>query len=125
MMGSNNIPEPHPCTYDWNQSILSIEKALNQSAVEQWDDLDGAILELFQLIPDGSPRLYYQARELEVICPPSKLEELHKDGVIDRSSEVIAWLDDRSQTGDPTRKRQLSGWLTRSDLYKALRERVC
>ncbi|KAL6413264.1 hypothetical protein AUP68_02771 [Ilyonectria robusta] len=121
MMCSNNTPEPHPCPYDWNQSMLSVETAVNQSAVEQWGGLDGTILELFQLIPEGSPRSHYQARELEIICPLSKLQELQKDGVTGRSSEIIAWLDDRSQAGDSTCKRKLSGWLTRSDLYKALR----
>ncbi|KAH8734456.1 hypothetical protein BGZ61DRAFT_527800 [Ilyonectria robusta] len=120
-MGLDNKPEPHPCTYDWNQPMLGVETAVNQSAVEQWDDLDGTILELFQLIPDGSPRLHYQARELEVICPPSKLQELRQVGVTGRSSEIIAWLDDRSQARNSTCKRKLSGWLTRSDLYKALR----
>lgn len=104
--------------------MLGVETAVNQSAVEQWDDLDGTILELFQLIPDGSPRLHYQARELEVICPPSKLQELRQVGVTGRSSEIIAWLDDRSQARNSTCKRKLSGWLTRSDLYKALRAKV-
>lgn len=112
----------HPISYNWNQSIISAEGAVNESVMSQWEDeLDGTILQIFQLIPEGSPRLYYQAKELEVICPPHTLQELH-EGVIDLSCQVIAWLDDRSRSGA---LREGGGWLTRANLYTALRAKVC
>ncbi|KAH7155824.1 hypothetical protein B0J13DRAFT_604747 [Dactylonectria estremocensis] len=117
-MSSNQFSGPHPGGYNWHQPILSAESAVNESVMSQWEDeLDGTILQIFQLIPEGSPRLYYQAKELEVICPPHVLQEL-KEGGMDFSSHLIAWLDERSRSG-VTRKG--GGWLTRADLYAALR----
>ncbi|KAM5371197.1 hypothetical protein ACJZ2D_008117 [Fusarium nematophilum] len=116
-MDSTQTPGLYLSDYDWNRPLLSAE-AVNRSAVEVWGEkLDGTPLELFQHIPDGSPRLYYQARELEAICSPRALHDLRR-GVMQTPHEPIAWLDDRSQTGET---REAGGWLTHASLYRALR----
>ncbi|KAJ3549746.1 hypothetical protein NM208_g326 [Fusarium decemcellulare] len=116
-MTSSQVPGLHLGDYDWHQRRISPE-SLNRPAIEVWgEELDGTPLEVFLRIPDGSPREYYQAREIEFICPLQTLREL-RQGAGQSLHEPVAWLDDRAQTGQP---RMAASWLTQASLYEALR----
>ncbi|KAH7202851.1 hypothetical protein BKA60DRAFT_641343 [Fusarium oxysporum] len=116
-MASSQTPGLYPGDYDWNQPLISAA-AVNQPAVEVWgEELEGDLLELFLRIPPGSPRHYYQARAIEAICPANTLGELGQ-GVINTFPKPIAWLDDRSRTGQ---RREAGGWLAQAALYEALK----
>lgn len=119
-MASSQAPGLYPGDYDWNQPLISAA-AVNQPAVEVWgEELEGDLLELFLRIPPGSPRHYYQARAIEAICPANTLGELGQ-GVINTTPKPIAWLDDRSRTGQ---RREAGGWLAQAALYAALKAKV-
>lgn len=119
-MASSQTPNFYVNDYDWDQPVLSAA-TVNRPGIEVWEEeLEGTLPEIFQRIPDASPRLYYQAKEIELICPDQTLQDLRR-GIIKTPHEPIAWLDDRSRTGKP---RQAGGWLTQTSLHAALKEKV-
>ncbi|KAI9167923.1 putative arginine--tRNA ligase, cytoplasmic [Paramyrothecium foliicola] len=117
-MTSYGAPGQNLGDFDWNKPC-TVEEFENRPAVDVWGDiLDGDFLELFLRIPPGSPRHDYQARSIEAVCPVENLTELSKNMIM-TPPEIIAWLDDRSRTGQ---RRETTGWLKQAAFYAALKE---